>query len=300
MDILQLYNDFGVNYKTEGHKHTHIGWVHTPCPFCTGNPGYHLGYNLSEDYYICYRCGWHDPVSSLAGILKLNKSAVYPLVKQYGILAYISKPKSKIKLKKHPFKLPTNLEELSPKHRKYLERRNFDPDKLIKQWKLKGTGVFSHLEQLSYKWRIFIPFTWNGEVVSFDSRDITDKNSSKYMACPKERELVPHKEILYGDQEQWGSTGICVEGPSDVWRLGGASFATSGIKYTIKQLRIMKQAFKRVVVVFDDEPQAVLQGRKLVMELRAMNIDAAQESIKGDPGAMKQSEADYLVKQIVK
>ena len=299
MDIIQLYNDFGVDYKTEGHKHTHSGWAHTPCPFCSGNAGYHLGYNLEEDYYKCWRCGWHDPVSSLSAILNLNKNAVYPLIQQYGLLAY-AKPKAKIKVRKRSFRLPSNAEELTDRHRKYLIKRNFDPDKLINEWKLLATGVFSVLDGISYKHRILIPFYWNGQLTSFDSRDITGKHKAKYMACPKARELVEHKRSLYGNQEKWKSTGICVEGPTDVWRLGGEAFATSGIEYTAAQLRIMGQAFEKIAVVFDDEPQAIVQANKLVADLKFRGVDAFRVDIKGDPGGLKQSEADYLVKQLIK
>ena len=42
MDIVQLYQDHNVDFMTEGHPHCRPGWVNTVCPFCTGNPGYHL------------------------------------------------------------------------------------------------------------------------------------------------------------------------------------------------------------------------------------------------------------------
>ena len=50
MDVLRLYQDYGVDHLTEGHKHCRDGWVNTPCPFCSGNDGYHLGWNLYDNY----------------------------------------------------------------------------------------------------------------------------------------------------------------------------------------------------------------------------------------------------------
>jgi hypothetical protein len=76
--------------------------------------------------------------------------------------------------------------------------------------------------------------------------------------------------------------------------------ATFGIKYTKEQLWVIDQTFDRVAVCFDDEPQAVLQANKLVKELVFRGHDAFRVPIVGDPGSMKQSEADYLVKQILK
>jgi DNA primase len=120
------------------------------------------------------------------------------------------------------------------------------------------------------------------------------------MACPKERELIPHKEILYGRQDKWKDAGICVEGPTDVWRLGVNSFATSGIKYTQKQVREMAKVFKKIFVLFDDDSQAVVQANKLVAELKFRGVNTFRVDIEGDPGGMKQNDADYLIKQLMK
>jgi hypothetical protein len=51
MDIIGLYRDFGIEHRTEGHKHCRPGWVNTECPFCTGNAGLHLGWHIEEEYY---------------------------------------------------------------------------------------------------------------------------------------------------------------------------------------------------------------------------------------------------------
>jgi len=103
---------------------------------------------------------------------------------------------------------------------------------------------------------------------------------------------------LYGKQEYWTDTGICVEGPTDVWRFGFQAFATSGIKYTPAQVRVIAKTFKRIFVVYDDDPQAVIQAKKLVAELQFRGLKAIRVTIEGDPGSMKQDEADYFVKQL--
>jgi DNA primase len=180
-----------------------------------------------------------------------------------------------------------------------LESRGFDPILLEREWNLLGTGPYSKLDHIDYKHRIIIPFFWDTQQVSFDSRDITGKDAGRYKACPKDRELIPHKEILYGKQSEWKETGICVEGPTDVWRFGTCSFATSGIKYTPKQIRQMAKAFKRIAVVFDDDSQATVQAGKLVAELKFRGVDSFKIAIKGDPGSMSQEEANYLVKQLI-
>jgi len=299
MDIERLYSDYTVEFVTEGHKHARPGWVNTECPFCTGNPGYHLGYNVEDGHFYCWRCGWHPVASTLVRLLQMSEVEVKKVLREYGgRVPRVKKPEGVItKIVEH--RLPSGTLPLLASHYKYLTQRGFDPERLEREWMLIGTGPASRLDHIDYKHRIIIPFIWNGQQVSFDSRDITGKHLNKYMACPKDRELIPHKEILYGKQEKWKETGILVEGPTDVWRMGTSSCAVSGIKYTPKQVRIIATTFTRVAVCFDDDPQAKLQAAKIVAELKFRGVDAFRVDIEGDPGSMKQSDADYLVKQLI-
>lgn len=297
MDIIQLYQDYSVDYVTEGHKHARPGWVNTECPWCTGNPGYHLGYNLDDDYYVCWRCGAQRTIPTLSLLLGMSEHNIRSLLKQYTNIPIIRiKPKAIVKNSYH---LPSCVGPLQSNHKRYLEKRKFDPERIAREWSLLGTGPVSKLGNTDYKHRIIIPFIWDGRNVSFDSRDITGKDPGRYKACPAEWELIPHKSILYGKQEAWKSTGILVEGPTDVWRMGTSSFAVSGIKYTNQQIREIFRVFKRVAVMFDDDPQAKLQAAKIVAELRFRGVDAFRVDIEGDPGSMKQEDADYLVKQLI-
>lgn len=299
MDIERLYRDYGIYYQTEGHKHCRDGWVNTSCPFCTGNPGLHLGFDLNDKKFVCWRCGGHRMYTVLSTLLNVEYREIPSIIRDYGFITKDVRTK-KFKIKKKQFRYPEPLSELQNNHKKYLIERGFDQEELTKFWGLMGTGPVALLDKLNYCFRIIIPFEWDGKIVSFDSRDITDKQNNKYQACPDARELIGHKQILYGKQISWGDTGICVEGPTDVWRFGENSFATSGIKYTPKQLRIMSKTFKRVAVVFDDEVQAQIQANKLVADLRFRGVDAFKIKIEGDPGSMEQKEANYLVKQIIK
>lgn len=297
MDIIRLYRDFNVEHLTEGHKHTRPGWVNTKCPFCEGHEGYHLGWNLEDEFYTCYRCGYHPLIKTLSELLNINYQAVIDILPDYGVNRTVLKRR---KPDKKPFEFPSSVTELWKPHLKYLNERGFNAREIEKFWSLKATGPVSKLGLIDYRFRIIIPFYWNGQIVSFDSRDVTNKQRNKYQACPKEREIIEHKKILYGNQEYWEHTGIVVEGPTDVWRLGPSSCATSGIKYTPAQVKTIANAFKRVAVVYDDEVQAQLQANKLVAELKFRGVDAWNVKIKGDPGSLKQHEADELVKSILK
>jgi len=299
MDLIQLYSDYSVDYKTEGHKHCHPGWVNTPCPHCTGNPGYHLGYNLQNNYYYCYRCGWHPIEPTIAKLLSINYKEVEKILKRYGILVpRVTKSDTQVtKVVEH--RMPSGTGPLMKNHKLYLESRGFDSDLLERTWNLVGTGPVSLLDGLNYKLRIIAPVIWDSQAVSFISRDITGKSSYRYITCPKDRELILHKHILYGKQDEWRDTAICVEGITDAWRFGTQAIATFGIQFTTQQVREMRNFFKRIMVVYDDDPQAVVQASKLVSELKFRGVDAKRIDIVGDPGSMKQEDADYLLKQLI-
>jgi hypothetical protein len=300
MNIEKFYRDYSIRYVSAGeHKHAREGWINIECPFCTGNAGYHLGFDLNSPKFVCWRCGGHSIPNTIAALLNLNWKEVYPILKQYDSNTQKHAPEKQIKIRRKILKFPEPLISLNSKHRDYLEGRGFDPDWLIEEYDLKGTGPMALLEKLNYKHRIVIPYYWDSKVVSFDTRDITGKAQNKYQACPDDREVIPHKSILYGRPDKWKEVGICVEGSSDVWRFGFNSFAVSGIKYTPAQVRVIANTFKRVPVVFDDDPQAKVQANKLVAELKFRGIDAFRIDIKGDPGAMSQTEANYLVKQLI-
>jgi hypothetical protein len=300
MSIVDLYNAFGVVYQTEGHKHCRPGWANTECPFCQGNKGYHLGCNINSGYFYCWRCGWKAPGKAIAKLLAVQESKAQQLIREYKVRSGHRKSIStdrKIQFK--PFKIPSNCHSMSQLHRRYLEGRGFDPDKLEAEWGLLGTGPVSFLDGIDYRHRIVAPIIWEGSQVSFQARDATGKSNMRYLACPKAREFILHQRILYG--KDWNKDiGICVEGITDVWRLGPAAFAIFGIEFTPSQVRWMGKLFKRIIILFDDDPQAVRQGKILQAELEFRGVEVRQESIEGDPGGMKQDEANHLVREVLK
>lgn len=303
MNVEQLYRDFRVQYATDGHKHTRPGWVNTECPFCTGNAGLHLGYDTELDRFVCWRCGAKSPVSVISALLHVSIGRAFEILKVYGIM--VPEKRAKTVKQKQSFKTPTELVNLTDNHKKYLNKRGFDSDEIEALWNIQSTSLGSKLHMndskvIDYKHRIFIPYVWEWDIVSYDTRDVTGNHKNKYQACPFEFEKVPHKDILYGRQDKWVDTGICVEGPTDVWRMGVHSFATSGIKYTTKQMRVISKSFKRVGVMFDgDELQAKQQANKLVADLQFRGLDAFRVDIQGDPGDLSPQEAQYIVNQII-
>ena len=299
MRILDLYKDHSIPFITEGSKHARDGWVNVHCPFCPGEQDYHLGFEIETNHFNCWRCGGHHNDQTIAKLLHISSSEAEQIIRKYGGVSRRPKKESKVKINLHPFKYPSGKLELLTHHRKYLSSRNFDPDELAALWGITGTGPMSKLDHIDYSHRVLAPIYWNGQVVSFQTRHLKDIQDFKYLACPMAREVEHHQHILYGNQTLWKDRGVCVEGITDVWRMGGFSFAVFGIDYTPYQVSEIRRAFKEVVVVFDPDPQAVRQADKLVAELRFRGVTAWKERIEQDPGSMSQDDANHLMKQLL-
>jgi len=298
MRMPELLNALGVPYQTEGHKHCRPGWLNMPCCWCAGNPGLHLGWDLEREHFYCWRCGGHPTVKTLARLSGKSPSQIRQLMREYG-----GRPRFHFQPKRAPrakgFRLPSNIGPLQSQHHRYLLSRGFNSKELEREWGLLGTGPISMLDGRDYKNRIIAPIVWDGHTVSFQGRSISTTSGIKYKACPKDRELINHKHILYGKQEHWTETGICVEGITDVWRLGPSAFATFGIEYSIQQVKLMAWNFRRIFVMFDDDPQAVRQAEKLVADLRFAGVEAYRKPVEGDPGGMRQEDAHDLVNRLI-
>jgi hypothetical protein len=230
-------------------------------------------------------------------LLNVDFHALQDIKRNYGIRTY-SKKEPTPKLTLHKFKMPPH-DELQKQHKAYLKKRGFDPDYIAQYWQVKGTGVVSMLDGANFKHRILAPIDWQGQTVSWQTRDITNKATNKYITCSKEREIIHHKHILYGKTEKWKDVGFLVEGITDVWRLGPLAFATFGIKYKPAQLRIIAKQFRRVFILFDNDPQAVIQAAKIKADLLFRNVEAIVIPMESDPASMKQTDANNLIKDLL-
>ena len=298
MNITQLYTDYNIPFITEG-VNCAPGWINVHCCWCD-DPSEHLGYDLDTDHYNCWRCGGHAVIPTIARLLNVTQAEARSIIQSYGQITISRAQTPKVRIRAKAFHLPSGVVPLLERHKQYLRNRKFDPNLLERVWNLQSTGPISKLDELDYRNRIIIPFYWNGEMVTFDSRCTNNRDRQRYKACPAGRELMAHKSILYGKQECWKDTGIIVEGPTDVWRLGVNSAATSGIEYTPAQVWVITQFFKRAFVVFDNEPLAQEQAKKLVADLKYRGVDAYRTTVEDDPGSMLQEEANHFVKQLIK
>jgi hypothetical protein len=249
-DILQHH---GIDYKTEGHRHSRTGWVQVDCPYCgKGSKKFHMGYNIRSGYFNCWVCGSHQNVATLADILGI------PYGESKKLLETTISHKTPLK---DPVRgrlvLPRGIHTLGPKHVKYLRLRGFNPQQIVDTWKVQGISFNLHLP-----WRIFIPIHYQGEIVSWTTRSIMDDTKSRYVSASGKQEIMDHKSLLYGEDFCRHSV-CCVEGPFDAWAIGPGAVATFGTSYTRSQvLKLSKYPIR--AVCFDSTKEAQKQARKLI------------------------------------
>lgn len=306
MPILDLYQQYGIETAYEGHKHYRPGWLNIECPHCSGSFGYHLGFNVEEVYYYCFRCGSHSVQETIMKLLNVPYQQADAIAKSYKVFRKRSSndntqtTSKHIKIKKKGFKLPSGITDLQSQHKSYLKKRGFDPQYLIDNWDIKATSPTSILDGIPYKFRILAPIQWDDKVVTFQARDYTGKQELKYMACPEERETIHHKHILYGHPSLWKKRcGILVEGIFDVWRFRLSACCTFGTGYTQEQLRVMIKMFDKLYIMFDPEPVAQKRAAEIQQELSFWGVKAHLfKDLETDPGDMSQKEADTLLKKL--
>jgi len=289
MSITELYSAYNIQFMTEGHSHCRPGWVNIPCPFCSGNQGYHLGFNIEKNFYTCYRCGYHTIYDVMEQILHTRN--IRPILKQYDIFhdKSVVRVEPKIVIRMNKLKVPYGIVPMQRRHISYLQQRGFLATQIEDDWNVQGTN---HLSK--YKGRLFIPIHYKGEMVSFTTRDITGKAEARYISCASEQEVVPHKSILYGIDHAPGTSCIVVEGVTGVWRIGFGTVATFGVKYTTDQVNLLAK-FKKVTVIFDPDEAGKLQGRKLISDLRFRGVSCSQYELKnGDPGELSYAEVEKI------
>lgn len=305
MGIEKLLQDYGIPYVTESeHHHASADWINIHCPFCAGSKNFHLGINLYQPTSShCWRCGGHSTASVLSRILNISTEKAKNLIQEYaGPTVTIRKKAEEPRVSIFPIKFPQPyFEHLNEAGKRYLERRGFDPEKLEKKWKLKQTGPISFLDKISYGNRIIIPIHWDGQLVSFQTRDITGKLDKRYLACSMKREIIHHKHIVYGKEEKWSKYPalIVVEGVVDVWKLGSSAVATFGTSFTMEQVLALSRIHNKFFIVYDNEPQAQQQARKLAVKLKALGKKVFIETVDTDPGDMDLSDARHFVKQLL-
>jgi hypothetical protein len=275
--------------------------VGIPCPFCSGqHEGFHLGFNEQKQFFNCYRCGFHKTLDVISALTGAGTSEAKKLLRKYSGGAFsMSSPtrierkhKERISIVKRGVSFPPGTNRMLPRHKRYLASRDFDPEKLEKEWGLMGTGPMG-----PYALRIIAPITYKRRRVSYQGRDITNRSKLRYKACPKKSEIVEHQFLLYGYDEAKASNKVVItEGITDVWRFGYGAVATFGQTITAEQFDLMLE-WDELFIMFDEDaqdPEAI--GSKLA--LRGKKVEWITDLGVDDPALVSDKNAEAFMREI--
>lgn len=282
LNFIRMAQDLRIPYVTEGHHHTHEGWIQTHCPQCTdGRHGYHLGFSLERGNMNCWRCGPVKIVNAIMGLARVSRERAWGIIRQYGDARKGGKPAER-RRKRDKVRPPPNLGPLLPIHLRYLRTRGL-PLSCVKEWDLQGTGPLSG----SWNWRVVGPIrNKQGVTVAYVGRSIHPHCKPKYRLTEDGFCGENPMGFLYGEHLIPGDSVIVVEGPADAWNLGVGVVATLGIDWKPEQAEKLRQ-YRRRFILFDPETRAQRKAHKLAEWLSQFPGETEVISgFKSDPGSL--------------
>lgn len=274
-----------IDFKTSG-KNVSKGWINLAvCPFCNDS-NYHCGINLSSLAFHCWVC--HE------------KGHIHKLLKEIGLkniqnIEFENEQQPIIKTS-DMVKWPEFMQDEMPvPHRKYLSSRGFDPDFLIKKYKLKSVYNIG-----DYKFRIIVPVIVNKITVSWVAANVLRqfKHIIPYLDCPPEKAIVQPKHALY-NYDSINDWVIIVEGITDVWNCGDGFVASFTKGMTSEQIELLlKKNPKKVFIMFDSD--ANIQAQQLANNLSGLfHYVEVLTLVSGDPADLTKEEINQIKKEIL-
>jgi hypothetical protein len=153
------------------------------------------------------------------------------------------------------------LPHLPQAHRNYLVARGFDPDRVISHYDICACANIG-----PYRKRIIIPIYFEGELVNYIARDITDTFSRRYL-MPSNRDIRMRRDHLLYNIDRISTTVVIVEGVFDMWRIGPPAVASFGTRITDEQCLLLYQKNVKHAFVLFDADSAQTYGKTLAKKL---------------------------------
>lgn len=304
VDMPRLLTQCRVEFISSGPQCSR-GWINLACPFCY-DERHHLGFNLADQYFHCWKCGPHPLEQTLHELTGLPYDQIDTLMEEFStrtaVLSQIAK-RNRIRVDSCAF--PAGTTELKTIHKRYLIKRGYPlevQDELIQTYHLKGTGM---LAPRGWQYRILIPvFSQDGVMQNYTGRDITGQAEIRYKTCPNDKAKTDLKDMVFGlnllkpDQK----SVLVVEGPLDAMKLGPGALACFGTSFTTKQVGLLKD-FSKVSILFDSpdkDPNAGRQADKLAAILSTLGVQVELLTLdEGDPGDLDYDEARDFCREVI-
>lgn len=277
IDIEKLLQDRGIHYVVDG-PNTAKGNINVQCPFCgKADKSEHMGIKLSTGWWGCWRSKEHRG-ANLAYLLQHLLGVSYQEAKRLagkeernvdpdaleslaaGSLYQQEEERSDDRTLRNIL-LPKSLRMFGSRDHKekrflrYLEGRGFDSQAAMyyrMRWAVTG----------DYKWRIVLPVSLYGVMVTFIGRAIGD-TELRYKAQSAEEATLSVKQTLFNfDNALMGGRKLfVVEGPFDALKLdwygreqGCRAIGLFNMNLEEEQFYLLwelAEAFKEVHVILD-------------------------------------------------
>jgi hypothetical protein len=267
--LVDVLTGLGIHYKATTKKALNIN-----CPYCLRpDTGHHCGIFFSTARFHCFRCG---AVGTLAHLLAKDTGRPVDEFKQIlgqgrvdeSPLSLVDRIKATLNSQPAP---PTEAQppkttlpgtpvsdwmlKVYPELNSFLKRRTLSLE-VCQQRQCLYSG-----RQGDYSYRLILPVFHGGRVVSWQGRDITDKQKEKYQSPPNN----PLKHYLYWFEDPikyanaWGRRVLLVEGIFDCWRTGPGAAALFGKEATREQRLVLiglRHLIDEIVICMDADAQS--------------------------------------------
>lgn len=254
IDIRTLLEDAEIEIHISG-KNVTSGWIEINCPFCS-DPSFHLGISPTNIFH-CWRCGEKgNIIKLLKALMEMNFYQTIKLLEKYSFEENFEE--EYVPQEKKEIYLPREASKKMPKEAKqYLESRGFDAQFLSSKYKLKFCSFLG-----DYKFRIIIPVFKKKQMVTFTSRDYTNKAKIKVLNASNNI-----KDFLY-NIDSVKHKALIVEGIFDAWKFGNGAISIFGTEYTKRQvLEIANLGLEYAGIIFDDEEDAQEKAKKFALAI---------------------------------
>jgi len=299
-DVIPYLNDRGIPFNSSRQER---GWLGVACPFCS-DTGEHLGINITSNFISCWKCSTKGSISKLIKILEnhvtfpetLEVMEKYQNPSRLSLIEYSEESKSgitKLEIPKNYVKLswPTIPDIVI----KFLAKRGFDPESVIRSRELYYGGHVG-----DFKFRLILPITLRGRLVTWIGRDLTNRSKIKYRNLEEEKSIFPAKETLFGfDETPPGKNIVVVEGPLDQIRLGAGSVATFGTQWTASQVKLLRELNgSKIFILFDSEEIAQKSAKKLSEQIWWTESEVIELNGVKDPGELTVEQGKELMRSL--
>jgi DNA primase len=298
IDFIRLLKDSNIDYKQEVN-----GWIQIKCPWhSNGTRGFKGGINISGNYYNCWNCGQNSLEKVFSELLSISFYEAKKLLREYDTESRIIQKVKKKGLAKN-IQLPGNEIAKDSKAWNYLVKRRFDPEYLMKEYKIKDGGITGH-----WSFRIIIPIFYRNKIVSYQGRSLYSKEKCKeldilrYHTLDISSSVIDAKRILYNLDNCLEDWAILEEGATDVWRLGPKNVcATLGTEMSENQIILLANRFKKIILLFDNEKEAQDRAKKYGQQLAGLGVEVEifNPEFEHDPGDYSASEEAEVRRELI-